>query len=132
MITDTEQIDRAFLTRMRDLKVIWIPTLVDQPSGTLEVAKRNTLRLASGGVLIAAGGTPIERELELLVDAGLSPGDVLVAATRNAAMVLRKSLDLGTLQVGKRADLLMMPKNPLEDIRNLRQGREMLGGAWLK
>jgi imidazolonepropionase-like amidohydrolase len=133
MIVDSEQIDRAFINKMRDLRVIWTPALVDQPGATLEAAKRNTMRLAAGGVLIAAGGTPIERELEMLVDAGLSPGDAIVAATRNGAMVLRRTLDLGTLQTGKRADLLMLPKNPIEDIRNLQQrGREMLGGAWVK
>ena len=91
------------------------------------------MRLAAGGVLIAVGGTPIEREMELLAEAGLSPGDVIVAATRNGAMVLRRTIDLGTVQPGKRADLLMLPKNPIEDIRNLRQkGREMRGGAWVK
>jgi imidazolonepropionase-like amidohydrolase len=133
MIVDTEQIDRTFIARMRDLRVIWTPVLVDQPSAALATAKRNTMQLAAGGVLIAAGGTPIERELELLTDAGLSPGDAIVAATRNSAMVLRKTLDLGTLQVGRRADLLMLTKNPIEDIRNLRQPRrEMLGGAWVK
>ena len=133
MIVDTEDIDRAILTKMRDLKVIWIPTLAMQPAAVLETAKRNTMRLAAGGVLIAVGGTPIEREMELLAEAGLSPGDVIVAATRNGAMVLRRTIDLGTVQPGKRADLLMLPKNPIEDIRNLRQnGREMRGGAWVK
>ena len=133
MIVDTEQIDRALITKMRDLKVIWTPTLVDQPAAALEVAKRNTMRMAAGGVFIAVGGAPIERELELLVEAGMSPGDAIVAATRNGAMVLRKTVELGTLQAGKRADLLMLPKNPIEYIRNLRQrGREMLGGVWVK
>ena len=72
--------------------------------------------------------------MEALVGAGLSPGDAIVAATRNGALALHKSDQLGTLQAGKRADLLMLPKNPIEDIRNLAAGggREMRGGAWMR
>jgi imidazolonepropionase-like amidohydrolase len=45
---------------------------------------------------------------------------------------VRKSVDLGTLQPGKSADLLMLPRNPLEDIRNLGgHVPEMRAGEWL-
>jgi imidazolonepropionase-like amidohydrolase len=131
MITDTEQISPSFLAKMRDLRVIWAPALARQQGAALDVAKRNTGRLAAAQVLIAVAGNP-EREVQLLVEAGLSPGDAIVAATRNGAMALRLS-DSGTLQAGKRANLLMLPQNPAEDIRNIKTpGREMREGAWLK
>jgi imidazolonepropionase-like amidohydrolase len=133
MITDTDQIDAAFLARMRDLRMIWVPLLSEQPAAGLETAKRNTQQMASAGVPIAVGGPSIEREMELLVEAGMSPGDAIVAATRNGAVVARKSLERGTLQFGRSADLWMLPKNPIEDIRNLRtRGREMIAGAWFR
>jgi imidazolonepropionase-like amidohydrolase len=131
MITDTGEIPPAFVARMRDLRLIWAPALVEQDASHLEAARRNTGRLAAAGVLIAVAGTPPEREMELLVEAGLSPGDAIVAGTRNGALALRKADELGTLQPGRSADLLMLPRSPLEDIRNLRDGgREMLDGAW--
>jgi len=134
MITDTGQIDPTFIAKLRDLRVIWAPALVEVQAAALEIAQRNTGRLAAGGVPIAIAGSPLEREMELLVDAGLSPGEAIVAATRNGALALRKSDELGTLQAGKRADLLMLPKNPIERIRNLAAAgsREMRGGAWLR
>ena len=131
MVVDTDGIDRPLLAKMRDLRVIWVPLLAHQPAAALEIAKRNTMQLASAGIPIAVGGID-RREMELLVDAGLSPGDAIVAATRNGALVVRKSLDLGTLTPGKLADLWMLSKNPLEDVRNLRGNgvRQMRAGEW--
>ncbi|MBW8870002.1 MAG: amidohydrolase family protein [Acidobacteriales bacterium] len=62
------------------------------------------------------------RELELMVAAGLSPGDALIAATRNGAIKLGRGKDIGTLEVGKRADFLLVdgkPDNTISDIRRL-------------
>jgi imidazolonepropionase-like amidohydrolase len=64
------------------------------------------------------GGNP--RELELLVDAGLSPAQALHAATGSAARLLRLDEDLGTVEPGKRADLLLVTGDPL-DVNNLPQ-----------
>ena len=59
-------------------------------------------------------------ELELLVRAGLTPAQTIVAATRNSADIL--GLDrLGTVAVGKSADFLVLEANPLEDIANTRR-----------
>lgn len=107
-----------------------------------ERAKRNTRKLAAGGVLIAVGsdggssmdfpGIMTHREVELLVDAGLSPVDAIVAATRNGALALGKADELGTIEPGRRADLILVAANPLEDIRNLRKiDRLMLNGEWV-
>jgi imidazolonepropionase-like amidohydrolase len=59
------------------------------------------------------------RELELLVRAGLTPREALRAATRNAAVLLGVD-SLGLLAPGKAADLLILSKDPLMDIRNTR------------
>jgi imidazolonepropionase-like amidohydrolase len=77
------------------------------------------------GMKIAAGtdaGTPfnphgeLPTELELMVEYGISPEQALVAATRNAAENLDLLHDLGTLEVGKLADLIVVDGDPLADI----------------
>jgi imidazolonepropionase-like amidohydrolase len=107
-----------------------------------ERAKRNTARLAAAGVLIGVaseGGSRLDfpglmthREIELLVESGLSPMDAIVAATRNGALALRKTEELGVIEPGRRADLMLISDNPLEDVRNLRKiDRLMLNGEWV-
>jgi len=105
-------------------------------------AMRNTRRMQVAGVPIGVGsdgGSAIDfpgsmtlRELELLVEAGLSPVQVITAATRNGALALRKLDELGTVEAGKRADLLLLNANPLEDVRNFRKiDQLMLDGEWV-
>jgi imidazolonepropionase-like amidohydrolase len=57
--------------------------------------------------------------MEDMVLAGLSPGDVIVAATRNSAAFLRMD-DAGTLENVKSADFIVLDANPLDDITNTR------------
>ena len=94
-------------------------------------ASHNLKALHDAGVQIAFGtdsGANPERiagwgehhELELMVRAGLSPMDALVAATQHSAAVI-KATDRGTLEPGKRADFLVLAADPLADIRNTRQ-----------
>ena len=94
-----------------------------------DMAMANVKTLRGAGVTIAMGtdsgamptripGFAEHRELQLLVQAGLSPMEAIVAATRNSARVLGAQEDRGTLEVGKRADFLVLEKNPLEDIHN--------------
>jgi imidazolonepropionase-like amidohydrolase len=88
-------------------------------------------RLEAAGVPIVAGtdspapwvlpGAGLVHELELLVQAGLSPKSALLAATGRAATVLRRTGEVGTLVPGARADFLLLPGNPLKDIRALRK-----------
>jgi imidazolonepropionase-like amidohydrolase len=134
MMVDTEELDPALVSRLRDLRIFFAPALVSQ-GATLEVAQRNTRRLFSAGVPIAVasnGGDP-NREPELLVDAGIPPLDAIVAATRNSAAALGQLNEAGTVQAGKRADLLLLSANPGEDIRNLRKvALRMSAGNWVK
>jgi imidazolonepropionase-like amidohydrolase len=60
-------------------------------------------------------------ELEMMVEAGLSPAQALVAATGDAARAMGLARDVGTLQAGRWADLLVLNADPLEDIRATRQ-----------
>jgi imidazolonepropionase-like amidohydrolase len=63
-------------------------------------------------------GFGLQHELELLAQAGLTPIQVLQAATINAARALRKDGELGSIEAGKLADLVILSSNPLLDIRN--------------
>jgi imidazolonepropionase-like amidohydrolase len=74
----------------------------------------------SGAQPVRIPGFAEHRELELMVRAGLSPMEALVAATHGSATMLRAT-DRGTLVPGKRADFLVLGANPLDDIRNTRQ-----------
>ena len=55
------------------------------------------------------------------IDSGMSPSEVIVAATRNVAAAYKKLDELGTLEAGKRADLVVLDADPLADIANLRK-----------
>jgi imidazolonepropionase-like amidohydrolase len=98
-------------------------------------------RFAAAGGTIAAGtdasnqllipGYSEHRELELLVGAGLTPRDALAAATRNGALLLGVD-SLGLIAPGKAADLVVLSRDPLADIRNtLAIDRVMSRGALL-
>jgi imidazolonepropionase-like amidohydrolase len=95
----------------------------------LETAQKNLKRLADAGVSYGLGtdsGPPgrfpgffEQWEMELMVDAGLTPTQVIVAATRSGAEFLHAS-DLGTLETGKWADLIVLNANPAANIKNTR------------
>jgi imidazolonepropionase-like amidohydrolase len=69
----------------------------------------------------AVPGVGIHHELELLVDAGLTPMQAIMAATRNPAEGFRVLDKLGTVEAGKFADLVILHADPLADIRNTQQ-----------
>lgn len=67
------------------------------------------------------GGEALHGELELLVQAGLTPLEALQSATRDAARFMGVSKDVGTVERGKVADLVLLDANPLDDISNTRR-----------
>jgi len=76
-------------------------------------------------------GFAIHEELEYLVDAGLDPYEALATATRAPAEFLEEIDEFGTIAVGKRADLVLLDANPLEDISATRQITGVaLAGVW--
>jgi imidazolonepropionase-like amidohydrolase len=88
--------------------------------------------LHDAGVPIVAGtdegipGFSVYRELELYVMAGFSPMDALRAATSVSAAALHLEHEVGTLEAGKVADLLVLDKNPLDNISNIRTQRYVM------
>ena len=96
----------------------------------LEVAKKNLKTLVDRGVRIAMGtdtGPPgrfqgffEHLEMEMMADAGMTPMQVIVSATGDAARCHRKAGEFGTLAPKAAADLLIVNANPLDNIRNLR------------
>jgi Amidohydrolase family len=72
------------------------------------------------GTDIAVPGHSLHRELELYVKAGFTPMEAIVAATATCARVMHLDKEAGTLEAGKRADLLVIDGDPLADIRALR------------
>jgi len=81
--------------------------------------------IQAGGTILAGSdtaafvlpGASLHRELELLVDVGLTPMQAIQAATKNNAEFLQES-DLGTIEPGKLADVIVIGKDPLSDIKN--------------
>lgn len=90
---------------------------------TLTYAMENVKRLHDAGVIIALGtdrpiGPLTQRELELIVEAGISPLEAITIGTLNAAKYLGHEVDLGSLEPGKLADMVLLEADPSEDIRN--------------
>jgi len=102
----------------------------------LQVAKKNLKTLSDAGVKVAFGtdsGIPTRfpgyfehRELQLMVEAGLTPMQAIVAATGTNAEILGGAKQFGTLQAGRRADFMVLDANPLDDIHNT----EKLSAVW--
>ena len=74
-------------------------------------------------------GVSSQIELALMVEAGLTPDEALRAATINAARMIGREKEAGSVEPGKVADLLILDANPLEDIRNVRRIYRVVKGG---
>ena len=103
----------------------------------LAVAKRNLKRASDAGVLIVMGtdaGPAPERfqgyfehlEMEMMAEAGLTPAQILRAATIDAARAMKLD-SVGVLKAGAWADFVVLDQNPAQDIRNTRT----ISGVWI-
>jgi hypothetical protein len=108
----------------------------------VEIRRQLTKALHDGGAPIALGsdapqffnvpGFSIHHEMEMMVASGLTPYEVLVTGTRNPAIYFETPDEFGTVQVGRRADLILLEANPLDDIANVRRrAGVMVRGNWL-
>jgi imidazolonepropionase-like amidohydrolase len=150
--------DRAFTADERlkyvprFLRVLWAPQtnpfLKRYPPEEVRRARRNFPKylervgaMRRAGVEFLAGtdagcmycfpGFSLHDELELLVRAGLTPLEALQAATRNPARYFGRLKELGTVEPGKLADLVLLDADPLADIRNTRKIAAVVVGGRL-
>jgi imidazolonepropionase-like amidohydrolase len=91
--------------------------------------------LHRAGIPIVAGtdqtvpGYSLYREMELYVEAGFTPMEAIQAATIVPARVMKVDNELGTVEAGKRADLILVDGNPLENIHNIRKVKTVITGG---
>lgn len=103
-----EQFEKIYQVKHKTLKKFY------EAGGTITLGTDH----ASTGEYLA--GFAAHRELHAFVRAGITPADALKMATINGARALNVSNKLGTIEVGKFADLIIIKGNPLDDIRNTR------------
>lgn len=130
---------RAFYTERRSIP--WLSNFTDADFDVamegFSVGDALIRALVDVGAGIMAGtdtppvGFALHRELDELVNAGLTPYQALETATRNPASFLGRVDGSGMVTVGSPADLVLLEGNPLEDIRNTRRVAGLvLGGEW--
>jgi len=134
---DSTEFEDDLVKMMLDKGTFFVPTLAiawanKDAYPDLFAGLKTTLRkLHDAGVNMAAGtdsGTPgvvigkgLHKELELMVEAGISPMEAITAGTRNAADNLGKANELGTIEPRKLADIIAVSGDPLKDIRDTRE-----------
>jgi imidazolonepropionase-like amidohydrolase len=99
----------------------------------LDSAQVRMVGATDAGNIGTLHGPAIHRELELMVEAGMRPVDVLVSATKNAAAVMGREAEVGSLERGKQADIVLLDADPLADIKNTRRiFRVMKAGRFIQ
>jgi imidazolonepropionase-like amidohydrolase len=136
---DSTQFEDDLVKMMLDKGTFFVPTLAiawaykEAYPAVFSGLKQTVKMLHGAGVNMAAGtdsGTPgvvigkgLHKELELMVEAGISPMEAITAGTRNAADNLGKANELGTIEPRKLADIIAVSGDPLKDIRDTREIR---------
>ena len=122
-------IPEAVIARMVQSDTYLVPTLeIYGPGGFRSMGQANLKRLIDRGVHVALGtdfepglqtGMP-SLEMQLMLEAGLTPMQIIVAATKHGAHVCGLDAELGTIEPGKIADLLVVDGDPLADLNVLK------------
>jgi len=122
-----ETVPAAQIQKMRDNLAHQKPEDVKKAREFFGIQARNLIKLNNAGVRIAFGtdsnntiGWAVHQEMTDMVAAGMSPTQVLTAATKTAAELMKLD-QLGTISAGKTADFLVLDANPLDNINNSRR-----------
>ncbi len=87
----------------------------------------------AGGVLVAgtdqSSGPALHRELELMADAGIPASEIVRIATLNGAIFLGKEREMGSIEEGKIADMVLLAADPTKDINNAKEILEVIKGG---
>ena len=115
--------------------IAYFERMVEFHRRLIKAFKAEGVLMMSGSDCLTSGVVPgytLHDELELLVDAGLTPEEALASSTRLPAQWLGTDVDRGTIEVGKRADMVLLDANPLDKISNTRKiSGVMINGRWL-
>jgi imidazolonepropionase-like amidohydrolase len=116
-VRNGNRIDDATVRAVVDNGVIYVATLGQEPDGHLAIPA-----LQAAGVLFGVGTDEDDYHDELgrLAAAGVPPAEVLVAATRNGAAAVQREHELGTLEQGKLADVVLVRGAPWLDVADAR------------
>jgi imidazolonepropionase-like amidohydrolase len=98
----------------------WARSMLDQFTSIIGALHRAGITIVAGTDQVVPGHS-LHRELELYVKAGFTPLEAIQAATIVPARVMKLDKELGTVEVGKAADLIIVDGNPLENISNIRK-----------
>jgi imidazolonepropionase-like amidohydrolase len=103
------------------VETIWFERCAQQLPKTIALLREKGVHIATGtdNVFPDQPFAPLAQEIRLLSENGLSPMEAIEAATRVAAEALDMQDEIGTVEAGKRADLIMVDRDPLEDIHAL-------------
>lgn len=141
-----DKVTDELIEKIVDAGIYWTPTLEVwkgwASQGTLQdiYLLYNLGRFTNAGGKVALGtdygggpfpfelGMPM-KEIQWMRAAGMSPSDIIVAATKNAAEVCGLGNELGTLERGKIADILVVNGNPLKDLASLNKVRVVIRGG---
>jgi imidazolonepropionase-like amidohydrolase len=141
-----DKVPNELLKKVVDAGIYWTPTIEMWKGFVLKGIAPDTYfldnlgRFAKAGGKVALGtdygGGPFQfelgmpmKEIQWMHEAGMSPSDIIISATKNAAEVCGLGRELGTLEQGKIADIFIIEGNPLKDLNNLTNVKIVIKGG---